>query len=191
MKYKKTLIATIIYFVAIITSDFLSNNLNVFTILFYLALAILFFTLLAILIYHLFQAVKERFVNRKRIYLIIVMALVLTLTVYMPKGYLDYKAITGEPALFAGRKGAASCTTSLYLYESGKYKYLTICFGTKSITGEYQLSGDSIFFLNSSDDFYKYAIYYRKEKYLQLFRSESDTASVHAQFPVLRNELKW
>ena len=190
MKYKKTLFFTILFFALITTFGLWSSNLGIFAMFSFLAMIIFFVVLFVMLICHLFKAVKEHFENKQRNILIAVIVVILTLTAYNPRGFIDDKAINGEPVLFASRRGAASCSSNLYLYENGKFKYVTICFGTESITGEYQIVGDSISFAKSSENFYKYAIYNREEKYLQFYKNESDTASVYAQFPVIKELIR-
>ena len=102
------------------------------------------------------------------------------------------KSRNGNPVLVASEKHAASCSINLYLYKNGKFRYFTFCFGLQeSTTGEYQIIGDSISFINTSKDFSKYAIYNREEKYLLFYRSESDTiSSMKAPMPVIIDEFK-
>ena len=188
--YKKTLIMTIIFFVLLSTSDLWSSNLGIYTMFSFGVFVILFVVLLVILGYHLFQAIRERFVNSRRIYLIIVMSVALTISAYEPRGFINYNVIYGEPVLFAGQKGAASSSSNIYLYENGKFRYFMVSFGTKSIIGEYQIIGDSIVFIHSEDNFYKYAIYNKEEKYLQFHKNESDTTFFYNRWKVIREDLK-
>ena len=190
MIYKKTLILTIVFLALISTSDLWSSNLGIFAMLSLLALGILFVVLFVMFGYHLFQAIRERFINRQRIYLIVIITFTLALSAYEPRGLINYNLLNGEPVLYASRKGAGSCSSNLYLYENGKFRYLYICFGTSSVTGEYKIIGDSIVFVHSGVDFYKYAIYNREEQYLQFKKSESDTTFFYNQWKVIRGTEK-
>ena len=188
MVYKKTLILTIVFLALISTSDLWSSNLGIFAMLSLLALGILFVVLFVMLGYHMFQAIRERFINRQRIYLIVIITFTLALSAYEPRGLINYNLLNGEPVLYANRKGAGSSSSNLYLYENGKFRSLYICFGISSVTGEYKIIGDSIVFTSSNDNFYKYAIYNREEQYLQFKKSESDTTFFYNQCKVIRGD---
>jgi len=98
------------------------------------------------------------------------------------------KKIDANPVLYARQERVASCSANFYLYENGKFQYIKVCFGRESTLGEYQIIGDSIFFFNPSDSFYKYAIYDREEKYLRFYDNTSDT-TYGDLLPVIKDEL--
>ena len=160
---------------------------------------ILIFLLIAGLFFSIRAIVLRRHTGCGVIAFIGIILIISAPFIYLFWPFLEFdKSRYGNPVLVASRKSVASCSSNLYLYENGKFRYFTICFGHKSTTGEYQIVGDSISFVNPSDDFFKYAIYNRDEKYLLFYRNESDSfhsesdtiSSLKIPMPIIRDELK-
>lgn len=168
MKDKKLLISTIIFFLFITTSSLWEGELGIGIMLLAGILFLSFIILSISLICQIIYTITERFKNRNRNILILIMAILLALTVYRPRGLFDFNELNGKNILRAYNEGVANCTENLYLYENGKFRNTSICFGITTIHGEYKISGDSILFNRgrSNNDYYQFAVYDTTDTYI-------------------------
>lgn len=162
MKTNKLLIAVLIFFLIINTTyfwDWRSGFLSVVAFVF-IVLGYVIFPL--VVIFQIILAVREKFKLKRRVILITVMAVILLLTYWKPKGIIDFENWEGKDLLIADREGAANCTTTLRLKSNNKISVKMVCFGISKISGTYTVQNDTIFFSNLSEgrhDFnYKFAL---------------------------------
>ena len=155
-----------------------------------LALVIYFFVLAILLARQLYLAIKDKFADKQRNYLIAGMTIVLILTYFFPSGLIDFDKLEGDNLLVAQRKGVANCMTTLKLKDNNKFIQQSVCFGLTEITGTYEVKGDTITFDNisygrGSNEFYKYAVVKNSKNnsdgykgYLDLFKTQTDTIGI-------------
>lgn len=186
MKRSKLIIATLIYFLLVITESIWESKLGGWAFPAFLLLAAYFFVLSIILIVQIFSSIKEKLRDKQRLVLIAVMALVLLQSIYYPR-MIDFKTIGKDAVLVANIEGVANCTTTLVLFDDHNFSKRGVCFGVTEVTGKYALKGDTIFFRDvtlgrDEDKFYNYAVIanYNKEiknfkGSLRLFVNNSDT----------------
>lgn len=165
----------------------------------FLLLALSFVILGVVLLRQIYLAVREKFIDRQRLFIITLMTIVLLLTFLFPGGLVNFDQFEGTNLLIAQREGVANCMTTLKLKENNKFIQEGVCFGKTEITGVYRIKEDTIFFDKISygrdaKEFYKYAVIKNHKKsndgykgYLELFQTITDTTGV----PLLisKNEL--
>lgn len=170
-----------------------------FAMITFLIMIIFFLILSFILLGQLFEAIKERFKERSRIYLIAFMSFVLTTSFLFPSGIINYEVFESESILIAQREGAANCMTTLKLDVNNKFTERSVCFGVTVTKGNYRIEGDTIYFENVShgrhqNEFYEFAIIKNEKKKgkhlgdLVRYKNHSDTIGIPLW--ITKNELK-
>jgi len=126
------------------------------------------------------------------------MIFVLVTSFLFPNGLMNFSQFESKSLLIAYREGSANCNTTLKLKENHRFIETDICFGITETTGEYRVSGDTIYFENVSlvynqKEFYQYAVIIKNDKdkglgSLQRYRNASDMITVSLW--VIKNELE-
>lgn len=150
MRHKALYIATIIFFIGVNTTYFWEGDLGVYSMLSFLLPCLYFIILLGCLIAQLFFLGKENANKKPRIVLILFMTTILGLTVVFSGGIIPFSKFESKPLLIAQAEGAANCMTTLTLRANKTFVESTVCFGTSKTTGNYYISGDTIYFSNVS-----------------------------------------
>ncbi|WP_377140701.1 hypothetical protein [Mucilaginibacter lutimaris] len=127
MLKNRLVLSAIILFLVINTSYYWEGMFGFFVVFVLLAIVVVFLTLAFAVFRQLCFAVKEKFSNKLRLYKIAIVLSLLTLVLIWPYGLINYEALESENILVAGREGAANCTTSLFLKQSGRFKMRSIC----------------------------------------------------------------
>ena len=91
------------------------------------------------------------------------MTFVLTTSYFFPGGLLNFDVMKSESLLIAQREGAANCMTTLTLKKNNKFIETNVCFGISETTGDYKISGDTLYFENvvpgrHESDYFEFAI---------------------------------
>lgn len=154
-----------------------------------------FFLLLVIYVFvHILLSVKEKLQQKKRLFLIGYMVIVLTLAFCYPQGIIDFERFESTSVLIAGKEGAANCTTTLKLRENNTFTEKSICFGISENSGTYFLKHDTIFFQynrtrENSNALYAFAVIQKREnnQVLYLHSSYSDTSGTLLR--IVKNQL--
>ena len=188
-KYKKLIIASVIFFLLVNTVYYWEGTLGIFAMLTFL-LMVLYFIVLAVLLYvQIFRAITEKLRDKPRLYLIGLMTGVLALAFFFPNGIVDFEKMESDAVLIAQREGVANCMITLKLRKDYTFKSREVCFGVDEITGTYRIKGDTVFFernpLRRRGNFYEFAIIERRksksEKHLGTlvtFKNSSDTTGM-------------
>lgn len=199
MKHKRLLIATIVFFLLINTTYFWEGKLGMFVMLTSLILIVTFLVLTVLLFRQIYFSIKEKFIDKQRLFVIGFLTLTLVLPIFFPGGLVNFEKFESESILIAQREGAANCLTTLKLKANKKFNERTICFGITEITGTYNLKGDTIFFDYDSpsrqgNKYYKFAIIKNVDSInkthkgdLVRFKDNSDTTGI--AFWIIKNEL--
>ncbi len=194
MKYAKLFFTSIIFFILINTSFFISGLLGFLALPCAVLMFVLFLVLFGYCCYYVVLMIKERFQDKYRNILVVTLVIVLGLTVYKPEGLLSYELLNGKRVMYAFSEGAANCTTNLDLYSNNIFTFTDICFGVYTTLGKYRINSDTIFFekiyIDKRNDFYEYAVYSDVEHYylkgkegvLQLYRKQTDTVPAYVLF---------
>jgi hypothetical protein len=165
----------------------------IFLFIFYIVLAIT-------LIYQVYWIIKERFKNKKRNIIVVVMSCMLGIMFFWRNGIINFDKWEGNDLLIAVREGSANCTTTLKLKSNNKFIEKSICFGMSEVRGDYLLKGDSIFFSNvklgrGESQYYEFAIIRPSEFQSQIiigelkrFMNYNDT--LPNDLSITKNELK-
>lgn len=199
-RFKWIIIGLISFFLFINTSYFWSKEVGKWLIPFSLLLIIGYLSLLVIFFIQIVKAGKEKFKNRKRIYVIIGIAILLVLTVNYPKGIIDFDKLEGKDLLIATHKGGGSCSSTLKLKSTHLFKFTSVCYGIKEIRGSYRLNKDTVFFEPANNNaMYEYGIISLHDKYsynhlypdaigsIQLHTNRTD--SITCELYILTNNL--
>lgn len=195
---KPLLLTTIAFFILVNSAYFWESQLGVFVFAALLALALIFIILFVSLIRQISLSIKERFVNKHRIYLVILLVMVLTLAVFKPYGFINFEKWESNSLLIAQREGAANCLTTLKLKENRKFSERNLCFGVSETTGTYRIKNDTIYFENvrlgrSEDKYYEYAVIKSSkinDNYLGITRYESRKDTIGNELLIIKNKLK-
>jgi len=199
LKNKGIFIATIIFFVLVNTTQLWEGKMGMFAMVTFLIMIIYFLTLSIILIGQLFKAFREKFKERIRLLLIGLMTFVLTTSFIFPHGLINYGVFESESVLTAKREGVANCMTTLKLKANNRFIERNVCFGITETSGDYRISGDTVYFENISlgrhkKEFYEYAIIATEEKkgkyFGDLVRFENATDTTGNPLWITKNELK-
>lgn len=148
MKHKVLIITTMVFFLTVNTYYFWEGNLGPFAFHTYMFLTVVYIVLAIGLLGHLIFAVKEKFADRQRLFVITFLALILALTFLFPRGIINFDKLEEKDLLVAQLEGAANCTTTFKLKEDNKFVERSVCFGVTETKGIYKLKGDTIFFSN-------------------------------------------
>lgn len=197
-RHRTLIISTSILFLLINTGYFWEGMLGGWNMLLVLLYAISFLTLFVYLIRQLLRVIGERFRNKARIYLIIIMALLLGLIIARPNGIIDYEKLGSKDLFIAWQEGVANCTTTLKLKENGQFYLRSICFGDDKNWGTYSIKSDTIKLKFSRFSFdekhFEFGIYKADDRphggiigEIRLYRSIKDTLPY--PLVVYKNEL--
>jgi len=145
------------------TNYFWQVKIGILAIPTFLLLIGVYLVFAGLLIGQLFFSIKERFVDRQRLFVIILLTTVLTLTILKPTGLINFEKLEGKDLFVAQREGAANCMTTFRLKENNKFTERSVCFGMTEIKGNYKLKGDTIFFSNvelgrDESEYFEFAI---------------------------------
>jgi len=138
-QYKTILISTIILFLLINTGYYWEGMLGGWNFLLLILYALSFLVLFLCLIRQLYLVVRERFKDKGRIYLTIIMIFLLGLIVAKPNGIIDFEKFEGKDLFIAFQEGVANCTTMLKLKEKEQFYIRSICFGDTKTWGNYSV----------------------------------------------------
>lgn len=183
----KILIAiTIIFFLIVNTSYYWKSNLGLISLPISLILFLVYLGLCIITIRYIFLAFKERSKNKKQMFSIGLLLIVLILTFIKPFGIIDFEKFESKNILIAEREGVAGCSMNLKLKENKKFTAKSVCFGMTETIGQYEIKKDTIFFYDiklgrGEDQFYKFAVLRPSKKFnnsksftLLCFKSKND-----------------
>jgi hypothetical protein len=199
MKRKGLIIATAIFFLTVSTNYFWEGKLGLFTFPAFILLVVVYLVLAIGLLSQLFYAVKEKFVDRQRLFVIVLMALVLSLTSIFPGGIINFDTLEGKDLFIAQRGGAANCMTTFKLKEDNEFVERSVCFGVTETKGNYIIKGDTIFFSNVSlgrgdSDYYEFAVINKSDSQsskilgnMLRFKNHSDTTG--DELWIIKNDL--
>jgi len=199
MKHKGLYIATIIFFLLVNTTYYWEGRMGMFAMVTFLLLILYFLVLTGFLLGQTFFAIREKFINRQRLFLIGIMTVLLGLSFLYPGGLLNFSRFERESIFIAQREGVANCMTTLKLRDDMTFIERNVCFGVIETTGIYNIKGDTIFFEKVSlgrheSDFYKFAVIKNREtkseKYLGdlvRYKDYSDTTGIGLW--IIKNEL--
>jgi hypothetical protein len=144
-------------------------------ILFALTFLVLAFQVLRQLVW----SIKERLRDKQRLGKITIVMVLLTLIVLRPFGIINYSAFESKNIFVAKSEGAANCTTTLILKESGRFKMRSVCFGVDEKIGTYVFNKDTLklnyLSFREGNDSFKWGIIDTVKKNLNLYRNENDT----------------
>ncbi len=199
MKYIKLFIATIIFLILDNTITYWGAKLGRFSMIGFLGLIIFFLALTSTFFIQIINAIKERFIDKQRLMLIVFIGFSLTSTYLFPTGLFNLGRNENDSLLIATREGATNCRTTLKLYGDGTFMERNICFEVNEITGTYQFIHDTIFFKNLSfsrgkSEFYKFAVFQEhklqfKNVIRDIVRFENDSDTVGTELWIIKNEL--
>ena len=173
--------------------------MGIFAMLTFLVLILYFLTLAGLLIGQIYHSIREKFKDKLRLVLIGILTSTLVLAFFFPNGLINFNKFESESILIAQREGAANCMTTLKLKEDNKFIERNVCFGITETTGEYRISGDTIYFENvylgrHENEFYEFAVIKydnKKGKYLgDLIRFENHSDTTGIPLWITKNELK-
>lgn len=150
MRHKALYIATTIFFILVNTAYYWDSDLGAFSMLTFLLICLYFIILLSYLIAQLFFLGIEKTNKKPRIILILFMAVILGLSAAYSGGIIPFNKLESKPLLIAQAEGAANCMTTLTLRANKTFVESTVCFGTSKTTGNYYITGDTIYFSNIS-----------------------------------------
>lgn len=197
MRYKWLFITTTIYFLLINTTYYWEGMLGMWAMVEIPLLCLVFLTLVIQVCRQIYFSAREKFEDRQRVVLAGYMIMVLGLSLFFPRGFVDFGRLNGKDLLVAQREGVANCMTTLVLKENGTFRELNVCFGITTITGTYSLKGDTIFFHNvlsreERESYYRYALVkYWDDKieksYLACYNNYPDT--LEYSLGIIKNDL--
>lgn len=191
MKYKKLIIASIIFFLLINTQYYWEGLTGFLAFFIFLFLFLTYLYLSVILIRFIYFAIREKLKDKERNYSIVILGTILALIFFFPRGLVDFNKFEGKDILIAEGEGAASCKTTFKLKENNKFTERTVCFGVTETKGKYIQKGDTIFFNSISfphqiSDYYEFAViekskYWDDEEELVRYKDRNDTVgrSIH------------
>jgi len=199
LKNKGLLITTILFFLIVNTTYYWEGKLGLFAIPAFLLLVVIYFGLAISLVRQIYFAVKEKLVDKTRLFYIGLLTLVLALTFVRPFGLVNFDKLEGGDILVAEREGAANCMTTLKLKDDFTFKERNVCFGVTEIKGKYHLQNDTIYFYNvelgrHENEFYKFAVvnpskFNKDGKHFDLTRYKSLTDTIGHELWITKNEL--
>lgn len=183
------LVSGLIFFLIINTTYYWEGKLGVLNLLAILFLLLYFLILLIFFVVQLSVLITEKFKNKNRLLLLTVLFLILGLTLYKPRGLIDFETFEGKTILTAQREGVANCTKTIKLKENRKFTMTDICFGIDRYFGKYYIKNDTIYFDKEIDFEYKFGIINTDKNFneLKLYRNKKDT--IPFKIPIIKNDL--
>jgi hypothetical protein len=198
MKSKLLIAVIIIYFLIINTSYFWETHIGVYLILIDFLLFLIFIVLVITLFFQFYDSIRERFKDKSRILISLVLLICLILIAYKPGGIIDFEKFEGKVLLIARYEGVANCTTTLKLKSKGNFTDICICFGIQKAKGLYTLKNDTIWLTDPLNygNTQRFAVLrksksYNKSKYpetLMVYQNQTDTLPM--KMNVVFNSLK-
>lgn len=198
-RYRNIIIVSLIFFVLVNTTYYWEGKMGAVAMLTTLLMIVYFVVLVILLLVQTYFAIGEKLQNKHRLFLLGLIAIVLTLTVFFPNGIVNFEKIESDIVFIAQREGVASSMTTLKLREDKTFKNRVVCFGIDETTGMYEIKGDTIFFKSNSwvrdkEDFYEFAVLERakspKEKYLgRLVQFEDKSDTIGMALEVIKNDI--
>jgi len=197
-KYKKQIIATLIFFFLINTAYYWEGMLGIFAMITFLLLAVCFLVLAVLLLRNFYLAIREKVKDKYRLFLIGLMTAVLALVFFFPHGMVNFEKFESDSVLIAEREGVANCMTTLKLRENNTYKRREVCFGVSETTGTYEIKGDTIFLESNSfgrgNGYYELALIEREGlkngKYPGSLKFIDNSGKIVGILAIVKNELK-
>lgn len=196
LKNKTLITITIIFFLIVNTSYYWKSNLGFITLPISLILFLIYLGLCFVTIRYIFFAFNERFKNKNRIFSIVLLLIVLTLTFIKPFGMIDFEKFESKNVLIAEREGVAGCSMTLKLKENKKFTAKSVCFGMTETIGSYNIKNDTIYFYDvelgrDENEFYKFAVLKpSKINHFSLLSFQSKNDTIGHGLKVTLNELK-
>ncbi|HEX7902322.1 MAG TPA: hypothetical protein VF487_00485 [Chitinophagaceae bacterium] len=200
MKIKGLIITTLVFFLLVNTSYYWEGKLGLFAVPAFLLLATVYLGLTIALLRQLYLTFKERFVQRRRFIVIVLLTTVLLSTLFKPMGIIDFDRLEGNDVLVAEREGAANCLTTLKFKDDFTFRERIGCFGVTEIKGTFRVVQDTIYFDNvvlgrHENEFYKFAVIkptkFDNSKILgNLIRYKNTSDTVGHELWITKNELK-
>ena len=172
--------------------------MGIFAMVSFLIMVIFFLFLSVLLFGQVFKVLKEKFKEKRRVYLVAFMAIVLTTSYLYPNGLTSYEMFESESILIAQREGAANCMTTLKLDIENKFIEKNVCFGVTVTKGDFRIINDTIYFENvthgrKENEFYQYAVIKddrKKGKYLgDIVRYKNHSDTIGTPLWITKNEL--
>ena len=163
MKNKALIIAIFIFFLLVNSNYYWEGKLGLFAFPAFLLLGAAYVGFIIALLRQIYFALKEKFKQKSRFFLIGLLTIVLLLTYYKPLGLIDFDKLEGNDILVAEREGSANCLTTLKLKDDFTFKERIGCFGISEIKGTFRVVSDTIYFDNiqlgrHENHYYKFAI---------------------------------
>jgi hypothetical protein len=199
LKNKGLLIATILFFLTVNTNYYWEGKLGLFAFPVFLFLVLVYVGLGIALLRQLFLAIREKFGDKKRLLIIALLTIVLTITFLKPNGLINFDSFQGKDVLIAQREGAANCMTTIKLKDDNSFRERSVCFGVTEIKGKYHYQNDTIYFDNVElgrhhNEFYKFALVRPSKlnndgQHFDLVRYNSLTDTVGHELWITKNEL--
>jgi hypothetical protein len=198
-KNKALYILVIIFFLAINTRYYWISKVGMLSMPIDFILLIVYLGLAIMLLLQVFLYLKERLTDKRRIYIIGLLSVVLSLTFYKPFGLIDFDKLEGEDILVAQSEGAGNCSSTFKLKDNFVFKEKIVCFGVLEIKGTYKISNDTIYFDYSEttsleNKKYEFAVVEELEHYtenplaLKLYMNKADTIGHY--YYIGKNELQ-
>jgi hypothetical protein len=130
----------------------------------------------------LYLVIKEKFSDKRRIYSMLCVAILLGCIITQPYGIIDFEKMESKDVLLADREGVAGCQSYIKLKKDMSFYIKSICFGVSKVSGNYTLINDTIRFKTSTPDYFKFGIIkpdttisqIKKRDILYLYRSAKD-----------------
>jgi len=196
---KAPLIAAFLFFLLINTSYYWEGKLGLYAFPAFAILAIAYISLSILLFQQVYAYTKEKFANKSRLIVAVVLFTVLAVTFLKPLGIINYDKFQGEDLLIAEREGAANCMTTLQLKEDFTFKEKSVCFGITETTGKFHLQHDTIYFDDVHLDrhekkYYQFAVikpskFNKDGNHIDLTRYESIADTTGYDLWITKNEL--
>ena len=170
MKQRIVFRITLTFFLLINTSKIWDAYLGGWAMILFLLLFGVFFLLCYLLVVEIVKLFIEDLKRGKRLWLIGFMVFVLISSYLFPTGMVNFNKFKAESLLLAQREGVANCMTTLNLRKDNTFTERNVCFGVKETSGNYKISGDTVYFEN-----------------ITLGRGDS----AYFEFAILKNQHPW
>lgn len=163
MKHKTLIIFTLIFFILINTTYYWEGRLGLLAMPAAVALFLFYIFLLVVMAQQVYLLIKEKFRDWQRILAALFLLFVIILTYLKPTGLVDFNRITAKEIFVARTAGASDCMTLFKLTSDRRFVEQNQCFGNTEIKGRYELSGDTLFFMEVNmgafdNNYYEYAV---------------------------------
>ena len=197
MKRKGLIITTILFFLTVNTNYYWEAKLGILAFPVFLLFVVVYLVLAICLITQIYSAIKEKFKDRRRLFDITLLTVVLALTFLFPGGLVNFDRLEGKDLLTAEREGSANCMTTFKLKQNHTFSEKSVCFGVSETKGNYELKGDTIFFTNvtfgrGEKEYYKFAVIKHsdnKNRPSDLIRYKNDADTTGQELSITKNEL--